>query len=317
MRASEPLNILGSQFGLISSFDVRNVTGLSQGFLQPASLYLSSIHWADSLNAVLQPFKSWAELYGGPIASRGDSFTSILRYNFSSDLLENPFTISGYGSRKGLTQPFEAANIVLLHDGYCASTCAVFSDLMRRQAGIKSYVLGGLPRYGPMQPVGGTKGCLLLTFSLMSKYISTVLGTFGTAADRQKWAAILPFPTFAMKTSSSPSTNFRDGLQPAGSGYGDLPVQFLNETANCRLFFTAPMIANVTTIWEAVAADAWGGVSKCVAGSKVEAGNTIPSQTISLTGPTATPSSKSAGVRQTATWAMLTGAVVMAVMVTL
>lgn len=318
MRAAEQLNILGSQFGLITSFDTRNVTGVSQGFLQPASLYLSSIHYADSLNANRVPFNNWAELYG-PVSSRGDTFTNTLRYNFSSELLENPFTISGYGTRSGLTQPFDAANIVLLHDGYCASTCAVFSDLMRRQGGVKSYVLGGLPRYGPMQAVGGTKGCLLLTFSLMSRYISTVLNTFGTLADRQKWAAILPNPGFAMKTSSTPSTNFRDGVQPISSGgYSDLPVQFLNETANCRIFFTAPMVANVTTIWEAVAADAWGGASNCVAGSKIQVGSTIPSQTASpTTGVAASPSSKSAGGKATVGWALAAGAVVMTVMVSL
>ena len=290
MRATEPLNVLGSQFGTVTSYGTQNMTGINKGFLSPASIYLSSIHYADSLNSSLKTFPNWQALYG-PVTSRADQFTNILRYNFSSPLLQNPFTISGYGSRSGATQPFNAKDIVLLHDGYCSSTCAVFSDLMRRQGGVKSYAIGGLPQYRPMQPVGGTKGALLLPFTTLSRYINTVLGEFGTAADRAKWAAVLPTSKFAIKTSTPPSTNFRDALQPIKPGqYSDLPTQFVNETADCRLFYTPQMVGNVTAIWEMVAADAWGGANKCVTGNKVEAEQTIPGTPTAATGsPSRTP----------------------------
>lgn len=67
--------------------------------------------------------------------------------------------MSGYLRRSNITeQPFEAENIVIVYDGYCASTCTIFSELMRQQAGIKTIALGGRPTKDIIQAVGGVKG---------------------------------------------------------------------------------------------------------------------------------------------------------------
>lgn len=55
-------------------------------------------------------------------------------------------------------QPFEAENIVVVYDGYCASTCTIFSEFMRQQAGVKTVALGGRPTKDIIQAVGGVKG---------------------------------------------------------------------------------------------------------------------------------------------------------------
>src|ERR1700760_393170 len=68
--------------------------------------------------------------------------------------------VSGYGTRANSLgkQPFDAANIVLLQDGSCGSTCAVFAELMKAQGNVQQIVIGGTPQTGPMQGVTGSKG---------------------------------------------------------------------------------------------------------------------------------------------------------------
>lgn len=55
-------------------------------------------------------------------------------------------------------QPFKAEDIVIVYDGYCASTCTIFSELMRQQGGVKTIALGGRPNKDIIQAVGGVKG---------------------------------------------------------------------------------------------------------------------------------------------------------------
>ena len=47
---------------------------------------------------------------------------------------------------------------MILYDGYCASTCTIFSELMRQQGGVKTIALGGRPNKDIIQAVGGVKG---------------------------------------------------------------------------------------------------------------------------------------------------------------
>lgn len=272
MRSSDMLNILGSQFGSVTYKDA--ISGVLNGTEFTAEdIYLSSIHWSGNVNANGEKFTSWDQM-DGPVTINNSSYTEILRYNFSNPDLyigDHVIAMSGYGERAYLnTQPFKTEDIVLLHDGYCASTCAVFSDLMRRQGGVKSYVLGGRPQYGPMQSVGGTKGALLLSWSTLGIYIDTVLTYFGkSSAERTQWAKTLP-QAWQISFSNEPSVNFRSGYHPGS----DTPMQFLNETAHCRLFYTPEMLANVTGIWDTVARLAWGvsggSGQTCVQGSVTE-----------------------------------------------
>lgn len=55
-------------------------------------------------------------------------------------------------------QTFLPENIVMLSDGFCGSTCAIFSELLKTQAGTQSIAVGGRKQNGPMQSVGGSKG---------------------------------------------------------------------------------------------------------------------------------------------------------------
>lgn len=74
------------------------------------------------------------------------------------------FDVTGYRSRRNFTQPFAAEDIILLYDGYCASTCTLFSEFLRVQAGVRSVTFGGRPELDKdgevpiIQNYGGVKG---------------------------------------------------------------------------------------------------------------------------------------------------------------
>lgn len=106
-------------------------------------------------------FDSWQEKYG-PHEYNGDLFTSIIRWNLSdpTSIYTSGLIVNGYQNRTGIvpSRPYNAEDIVILYDGYCASTCTIFSEFMRQQAGIRTIAIGGRPQVGAMQAVGGVKG---------------------------------------------------------------------------------------------------------------------------------------------------------------
>lgn len=107
------------------------------------------------------PFDSWAQKFG-PHVFNGDNFTSVIRWNLSDpySFAGSGIIVNGYQGRSAHPprQYFEAENIIMVSDGYCASTCAIFSELMTQQGGVRTVAMGGRPHAGPMQAVGGVKG---------------------------------------------------------------------------------------------------------------------------------------------------------------
>ena len=268
-RYSEGLDIMGTAFGHITLQQAESNLYQSSGF-SAGDMYLSPLHYTNSIDVDGNDFTSWDDMKG-PVTINGASYTQIMRYNFSDPFFyegDNIKSVYGYGEFADYTtQPYAAQDIILLHDGYCASTCAVFTDLMRRQGGVRSIALGGRPQLGPMQSVGGTKGVLMEPWSAIAASIGGVLNNFGTEEQKEEWAQILP-SNWPIQFTNPPSINFRSGYHPGS----DTPMQFLNESANCRLFYTPDMLRNVTNVWDAVARLAWGlpgGTGQtCVHGSE-------------------------------------------------
>lgn len=105
-------------------------------------------------------YGSWSKVFG-PVVTSHDNLTNVFQSNHSDPLwvdVEANIIITGTGNRTGFAQPFAAKDIVILSDGFCASTCATFSEYMKTQVGVPTIVAGGRPQYGPMQGVGGVKG---------------------------------------------------------------------------------------------------------------------------------------------------------------
>ncbi|KAH9213176.1 hypothetical protein DL95DRAFT_390761 [Leptodontidium sp. 2 PMI_412] len=227
--------------------------------------YESTFNYRYDLNLTNQPFSSFKDKFG-PNVINGVDYTEIMRWNLDDPLTTSNETfglgtdVTGYGSRKNFTQPFAAENIIMLLDGYCASTCTLFAEFMRTQAGVKSIAMGGRPQPGPIQGVGGIKGAQILAWSDIFSYAQTALRT----ASEAQTAILRRLTSYPINRSSSTGINVRDNILPDNLNDG-LPAQFVREETDCRLFYTQAMITDVTALWKAAANAAFNG-AKCVAG---------------------------------------------------
>tara|TARA_R110002060_G_scaffold27016_2_gene36699 strand:+ start:4202 stop:5356 length:1155 start_codon:yes stop_codon:yes gene_type:complete len=127
-----------------------------------AGIYNASIRppWQiqSALDKDLNKYPSWKE-FGGPFPFHGDNFLAITRANLSDPLMTTGFSVAGYLEEPEIpAADFTAENIVVLYDGACGSTCAIFAEFMKIQGGVRSIAMGGRPQNGPMQGIGGTKG---------------------------------------------------------------------------------------------------------------------------------------------------------------
>lgn len=253
-----------------------NISSLNTMTTRNANLFVSPFNKASYMNADGNDFGSWSDMYP-PVRHHNDRFTSLLRYNLSdpfttsSESLAVGITVTGYGNRADFTTtPFRAEDIVILSDGICASTCAIFLELMVQQSNVRTIAVGGRPQPGPMVPVGGTKGTLVAPAEFLQAIAQIVVASFAeTRAQALAWAQVVPNP-FAIAYSDA-GVNFQDNIRKGKEGAG-VPTQFLNDTASCRIWYEPDMYLNVTSLWAKTAEVAWGNngaldEGACVGGS--------------------------------------------------
>lgn len=127
----------GSRFRAIPALNVIGAVFTASGVYNAS--YNSQFQTQSSLDMNLQQFPNWDAEFG-PNKYHGDNFTSLLRYNLSDPIqtFSAGHFVSGYGNETVAPQPFLAKNIVMLTDGVCASTCTIFSEMMKSQAGVRS-----------------------------------------------------------------------------------------------------------------------------------------------------------------------------------
>ncbi|OAA63794.1 peptidase S41 family protein [Cordyceps fumosorosea ARSEF 2679] len=207
--------------------------------------------------------------------------------NNNNDNSNNNNNGGGGGDGGQQAPPWKPENMVILTDGTCASACTIFTGLMVRNFGIRTVALGGRPLNKPMQAIGGVRGSEILNNGdikgLMSEFAADIqqmrdggrelLSTVTRALPPLQDAPILPL----LEDSGGGSANVRNahpGADPDG-----LPLHFTYEAANCRLFYTREMLADVTEAWKAVAEAAWGG-GRCVEGSTVNEDGTMGNGTL-------------------------------------
>ncbi len=156
LRAHPDLDVMGQGFSdFIGSIPPENITALADN---SASV---DFNFRTDITVNNTNFASWNEFFG-PVEDHGGNFTNLFRINISSPI-DSPFALAGIVvtgqlNRTGFTQLFAAEDIIMVTDGFCASTCSIFFELMTTQGGVQSIALGGRPQYGPMQAVGGVKG---------------------------------------------------------------------------------------------------------------------------------------------------------------
>jgi hypothetical protein len=268
---------------LLSRYRAHDATNLIGEKLSTLELNSQTVDWYSTpfnyhayLDADLKAFDNWEDMYG-PNKFNDDEFTNLLRYNLSDPLVTSSdrfsvgITMTGYGDRSQFTDdPFPKEDIILLSDGICASTCALFTELMVQQSQVKTIAIGGRQALGPMQAVGGTKGSLVLRAEGLISLSEYVLQEFATSnSEARDWAETLP-NYFAINVNEA-SINFQDNIRK-GLEKDGIPTQFLNDTASCRLFYAQGDYLNVTQLWTRVAEVGFGkdgGLDDqaCVAGS--------------------------------------------------
>lgn len=267
-RAHEAFDLIGQETSEFCSRVPRSLAA-NDTVLNVCS---AALNYHSDADADYEPFASWPAKYGPHEHGPGpDSFTSLIRWNLSdvfTPLNSGGIYISGYLERANVTeQPFAAEDIVLVTDGYCASTCAIFAELMTDQGGVRTVNLGGRPNTAATQAVGGVKGTNnfpwtyileLASYPFAFNYLhsddyyanDTVLGAYGD----------LPF----WRAASTPNVNSRDGIRRGDEE--QVPLHFVYQEADCRLFYTPAMAVDQTAAWKTVADVAFNGLDGCVAG---------------------------------------------------
>ena len=273
-RAHEAFNIIGETVSAAAgpNYPWDNLTAIFLGlanFTVLDDFYVTPFDYRSDLDINGNNFASWAEKYG-PHEFNGDEFTSIMRWNLSdpTDIYTSGLIVDGYQNRTNIppSQPFRAEDIVIVYDGYCASTCATFSEFMTAQAGIKTVAIGGRPQPGVMQAVGGVKGANVYTWADIYIMANDTF-TLGTPAQQANWSRteLGQYSTLPLERAvSGYAVNARDAIQQGDAS--QTPLQFIYQPADCRIFYTADMTVDVTAMWEKVVDVTWGG-AKCVAGA--------------------------------------------------
>ncbi|KAH6692884.1 hypothetical protein BKA61DRAFT_684007 [Leptodontidium sp. MPI-SDFR-AT-0119] len=232
--------------------------------------YLYANEWVAStrLNANTdRKFASWEEFFG-PQVVNGDSFTTTQRYNLEDPLFDTlaleayteGFIVSGYNkSVAEKPQLFAAEDIVILTDGVCSSTCSMFVEMMHNEAGVKTVVVGGRPSYGPMQAVGLTRG--VRSYDIDSQLDSDIAETQAIRDFNNQPADFLPDRSTSLEVEVTYATlNLRDQIRKDE----DIPLQFLYDAADCRIFFTPDTVINFSNLWKYAADAIWTKPELCV-----------------------------------------------------
>ncbi|TGJ79338.1 hypothetical protein E0Z10_g9423 [Xylaria hypoxylon] len=228
-------------------------------------------NWRNDLNDTNGRFTSYVDKFG-PLTASGDSYTNYMEWDPANPVLTRQAfdtDITGYGGRKNFTRPFGGPeNVVLLYDGYCASTCSIFSQFMRHDAGVKSIAMGGRPLEGPIQGVGGVKGSQVYPFRQMGVLADTARSYTENPALVKELQRLDDTYVTSRSPFQPPVVNVRDAVFP-GELESGIPTQFITELADCRLYWTESMIQNTGEIWKAAAQAAFKG-GKCAAGGIVQ-----------------------------------------------
>ena len=244
---------------------------------------------SDRINAeTSQNFTSWAEFYG-PHLFNGDNFTTVVsfylsctssiiqmlmniqqQYDLSSVIFDTnsvedydeDFVVYGEASPPNTTQPYAAEDIIILSDGLCSSTCALFMEMFHHEAGVRTVVAGGRPSYGPQQAPALSRGARAMSSDVLDSNIEFAQEILQALDDPNsnfspnRTEALDVYVTFA-------GINLRDQIRKVS----DVPLQFVYEAADCRIFYTPQTWYNYTALWHYAANAIWSNPGLCVKNS--------------------------------------------------
>lgn len=223
----------------------------------------------DSTPTANASFPTWRDFFG-PRTIRNDNFTRLSARNmrterarFEIDFLPANLT------RQLVTSPGQ--DLVVLTDGDCHSSCALLVGWLTRQLGARVVMVGGRPTTGkPVAAVGGTKGASVYDWDAFVVSVSIAAGELGiTRVSGLPQNVPLPPLTAPPINVVVRQLNTMDVWITADDddkAAAAVPVHFLHEPADCRLFNTPATLASPEAMWKAVADVAWAG-KRCTPGS--------------------------------------------------
>jgi hypothetical protein len=187
-RANSALKVMGqmtSDFNNGNTYVQKNASAFAENFngitMNDIVFFTAGFNYQHQLDVNNKKLPSWDAMFG-PEKINGDEFTTTIRYNFSDEpsYTYPGFSVIGFLNNTNETntpQPFKTGNIVMvstqdhvshfymkisnvvqLNDGMCSSTCTIVAELLKNQGGVRTIAVGGQPKFGPMQGIGGTKG---------------------------------------------------------------------------------------------------------------------------------------------------------------
>ncbi|KAK2028800.1 peptidase S41 family protein [Colletotrichum zoysiae] len=208
-------------------------------------------------------FSSWEE-YQGPLTYNGDDFTRVERYDLANPSFHEA-AFDGWqmlryidNADAGQPAPWGPGDVVILTDGACSSACALFVEMATTEAKARTVVVGGAPKPGPMQAVGGTRGARLYSSDILDEDFDWAREQNETAASR------LPAVRDSGVFINYAAFNLRDQLRKDDT---KTPLQFRYVAADCRLYYTLENVYNRTVLWRDVSRAAFEDESLCVEGS--------------------------------------------------
>ncbi|KAK6579857.1 hypothetical protein PZA11_007565 [Diplocarpon coronariae] len=223
-----------------------------------------------------RPFGSEDQLLA-PVSLKGDLFTAYAQAPLNQP--DAQFNLTGTGSRADAPPAvFAPENIVLLTDGTCGSTCTLFAYLMILQMNVRTVVVGGRPQTGVMQSIAGVEGAQVFPLTAISQAAAAalVLAPAGRQAELRAGDLGALAAGYALRRlTSADNPGAVNGKNAFAATDSQTPLQFLYQPANCRLFFTAPMLRSPARTWQQTVDATWTDPARfCVEGSVVAADQT-------------------------------------------
>ncbi|CAK4035021.1 peptidase s41 family [Lecanosticta acicola] len=266
MRSHHDANVLGQTF-------TSKAQTLGSDLSNENAPYVEGSEWTvtNRINAVTgSNFTSWGQ-YSGPQNFDGDTFFLVQQYDLSNPtFVEAAFEVDAepcfYSRSCNRSQPWDAANIIVLTDGICGSTCSLFVEMMRER-GVRSVALGGRPESGPMQVASGSRGAVSYSGDELHLDYADAIEINATAG-----ASLPTQPPDTGIQGIYTGFTLRDQVQKNQSA----PNQVLYLPADCRLYWTFANFYNYTRLWLDVHQAMFVDASLCVTGSRNATAPTTP-----------------------------------------
>jgi hypothetical protein len=245
--------------------------------------------WDESYGAMRTPddklYENGPEWFG-PYAVGAENMTAPFVNDRNVAIEGGEYYDPDFDEEPNSNPPWAPEDIVIVTDGICASACTILTGLLTRNHGIRTVALGGRPFHQPMQVMGGVRGTIVQPYSTIKTWFNNMESSF-TRYDNADGAAV--FSAYAAAIPREEQPPLLPELAYAGAvngqnGYAEddldgLPFHFQYQAANCRLFYTQRMMADVSETWRRAASVQWHG-QPCVHGSTVNDDGTMGDGTV-------------------------------------